>query len=93
MTWVLAMLLYWLLGWGIPIALSFVWGLVSAFQQGSGGTSATFAAVDVIVQVVTYGVQLVLSAVFSLGLWAMAVRGLHGKPMSVGVLFSQLSKI
>jgi hypothetical protein len=93
MTWVLAMLLYWLLGFGIPFALSFVWGLVSAFQQGSGDTSATFAAVNVIVRIVMYAVQLVLSAVFSLGLWAMAVRGLHGKPMSVGVLFSQLSKI
>jgi hypothetical protein len=49
--------------------------------------------VNVIVRIVMYAVQLVLSAVFSLGLWAMAVRGLHGKPMSVGVLFSQLSKI
>jgi hypothetical protein len=93
MTWVLAMLLYGLLGWGIPIALSFVWGLISAFQQGSGDTSATFTAVSVIVRTVLYAAQLVLSAVFSLGLWAMAVRALHGKPMSVGVLFSQLSKI
>ncbi len=93
MTWVLAMLLYGLLGFGIPFALNLVWGLVSAFQQGNGDTSATFAAVNVIVRIVMYLVQLVLSAVFSLGLWAMAVRGLHGKPMSVGVLFSQLSKI
>ena len=93
MTWVLAMLLYWLLGFGIPFALSFVWGLISAFQQGSSDTSATFAAVNVIVQIVMYGVQLVLSAVFSLGIWAMVVRGLHEKPMSVGVLFSQLSKV
>jgi hypothetical protein len=36
---------------------------------------------------------LVLSAVFSLGVWAMAIRGVRGEPMSVGVLFSQLSKI
>jgi hypothetical protein len=93
MTWVLAMLLYWLLGFGIPIALSFVWGLISAFQQGDGASSAMFTAVNVIVQIVLYGIQLALSAVFSLGLWAMAVRGLHGAPMSVGVLFSQLSKI
>jgi hypothetical protein len=93
MTWVLAMLLYWLLGFGIPFALSFVWGLISAFQQGGGDTSATFTAVNVIVQIVMYGVQLVLSAVFSLGIWAMVVRGLHEKPMSVGVLFSQLSKV
>jgi hypothetical protein len=93
MTWVLAMLLYWLLGFGIPFALSFAWGLISTFQQGSGDTSATFAAVNVIVQIVMYGVQLVLSAVFSLGIWAMVVRGLHEKPMSVGVLFSQLSKV
>lgn len=93
MTWVLAMLLYWLLGFGIPFALSFTWGLVSAFQQGNGDTGATFAAVNVIVQIVMYAVQLVLSAVFTLGLWAMAIRGIRGEPMSVGVLFSQLSKI
>ncbi len=93
MTWVLAMLLYWLLGLGIPFALSFVWTIVAAFQQGSGEPSATFSTVSVIVQVLTYAIQLVLSAVFSLGLWAMAVRGLYGRPMSVGVLFSQLSKI
>lgn len=93
MTWVLAMLLYWLLGFGIPFALSFIWGLVSAFQQGNGDTGATFTAVNIIVQIVMYAVQLVLSAVFSLGLWAMAMRGIRGEPMSVGVLFSQLSKI
>ena len=92
MTWVLAMLLYWLLGFGIPFALSFIWGLVSAFQQGNGDTGATFTAVNIIVQIVMYAVQLVLSAVFSLGLWAMAIRGVRGEPMSVGVLFSQLSK-
>jgi len=93
MTWVLAMLLYWLIGFGVPIALNLVWGVVSAFQQGSANESAMFTAVNAIVQIVLYGIQLALSAVFSLGLWAMAVRGLHGAPMSVGVLFSQLSKI
>lgn len=92
-SWVLAMLLYWLLGAGIPFALSMLWGLVSAFQKSGGDTSATFAAVDIIVQVALYLIQLVISGVFSLGLWAMAVRGLHGKRTSVGALFSQLSKI
>ena len=92
-TWVLAMLLYWLLGFGIPFALNVVWGLFSAFQEGSGEASAAFTAVNVIVQIVMYLIQLVLSAVFTLGIWAMAVRGLHGEPMSVGVIFSQLSKI
>jgi hypothetical protein len=92
-TWVLAMLLYWLLGFGIPFVLSFVWGLFAAFQQSGSEASTTFAAVNIIVRIVMYGVQLVLSAVFTLGIWAMAVRGLHAKRMSVGVLFSQLSKI
>lgn len=92
-TWVLAMLLYWLLGFGIPIALTMFWGLISAFQQGGAGPSSTFSTLNVIVQVTLQLVQWVLTAVFTLGLWAMAVRGLHGKPMSVGVLFSQLSKI
>ena len=37
--------------------------------------------------------QLVLSGIFTLGLWAMAVRGLHGERATVGVLFSQVSKV
>lgn len=92
-SWVLAMLLYWLIGMGIPFALSLVWGLVSAFQKSGSDTSAMFVAVDVIVQVVLYLVQLVISGVFTLGLWAMAMRGLHGQRTTVGTLFSQLSKI
>lgn len=92
-TWVLAMLLYWLLGFGIPFALNIVWGLLSTIQQANGEASTAFTAVNIIVQVLLQVVQWVLSAVFTLGLWAMAVRGLHGQPMSVGVLFSQLSKI
>ena len=92
-TWVLAMLLYWLLGFGIPFALNVVWTFFTALQEGSGEAGAAFTAVNVIVQAVMYLVQLALSAIFTLGVWAMAVRGLHGEPMSVGVLFSQLSKI
>ena len=92
-TWVLAMLLYWLLGFGIPFALNIVWGLLSTIQEANGETSTAFTAVNIIVQILLQIVQWVLSAIFTLGLWAMAVRGLHGQPMSVGVLFSQLSKI
>lgn len=92
-SWVLAMLLYWLIGMGVPFSLSLVWGMVSAFQKSGLDTSAMFAAVDVIVQVVLYLLQLVISGVFTLGLWAMAVRGLHGKRTTVGTLFSQLSKV
>jgi len=92
-SWVLAMLLYWLLGMGIPFALSLVWGLVSAFQKSGGDASAMFTAIDAVVQVVLYLVQLAISGVFALGMWAMAIRGLHGKPVTVGTLFSQLSKV
>jgi len=92
-TWVLAMLLYWLLGFGIPFALNIVWGLLSTIQEANGEASTAFTAVNIIVQILLQIVQWVLSAIFTLGLWAMAVRGLHGQPMSVGVLFSQLSKI
>jgi len=92
-TWVFAMLLYWLLGFGIPFALNVVWTFFTALQEGSGEAGAAFTAVNVIVQAVMYLIQLALSAIFTLGVWAMAVRGLHGEPMSVGVLFSQLSKI
>jgi hypothetical protein len=92
-SWVLAMLLYWLIGLGIPFALSLAWGLVSAFQKSGSDTSAMFVAVDGIVQVVLHLVQLVISGVFTLGLWAMALRGLHGQRTTIGTLFSQLSKI
>lgn len=92
-TWVLAMLLYWLLGFGIPFVLNLAWGFFSALQGAQGDSGATFAAVNVVAQVLLSAIQLVLSAVFTLGLWAMAVRSLHGESMSVGVVFSQLSKV
>ena len=92
-TWVLAMLLYWLLGLGIPFALNVVWGFFGAIQDANAEPSAALRAVNIIVQILLQVVQWVLSAVFALGLWAMAVRGLHGRPMRVGVLFSQLAKI
>lgn len=92
-TWVLAILLYGLLGLGIPLALAMVWGFLSTIQEASGEPSAMFTAVDVIVQILLQVLQLVLAAVFTLGLWAMAVRALHGHRTTVGVLFSQLSKI
>jgi len=92
-TWVLAILLYGLLGLGIPFALGMVWGFLSTIQEASGEPSAMFSAVNVIVQIVLQVLQLVLAAVFTLGLWAMAVRALHGHRTTVGVLFSQLSKI
>jgi hypothetical protein len=92
-TWVLAMLLYWLLAFGVSFALSFGWGFFKAIQQAGGEPSAAFTAVNVIVQILLQVVQWVLSAIFTLGLWAMAIRGIHGKPMRVGVLFSQLSKV
>jgi hypothetical protein len=91
--WVLAMLLYWIIGLGIPMVLGGIWGVFGALQGGDAQPSATFAAVDVVVQVVVQVFQLVLTAIFTLGMWAMALRGLHGEQVRVGVLFSQMSKI
>lgn len=92
-TWVLAMLLYWLLGFGIPAGLGMVWGFFSTIQETSGDPGPAFEALDAVVRVVLQVVQLVLSAIFTLGMWAMAVRGLHRRRTTVAVLFSQLSKI
>jgi len=92
-TWVLAMLLYWLLGFGIPAGLGMVWGFFSTIQETSGDAGAAFDAIDAVVRVVLQVFQLVLSAIFTLGMWAMAVRGLHRRRTTVAVLFSQLSKI
>jgi hypothetical protein len=92
-TWVLAILLSWLLGTGVPVALSLVWGFIGAFQESGADASLVFKVVNTFVQILLYLLQLALSAVFSLGIWAMAIRGLNRAPVTVGVLFSQLSKI
>jgi len=89
--WVLAMLLYGLIGMGVPTVLGFVWGIFGAFQES--GTGGAFQMIDWFVQGLLQVVQLVLAAIFTLGLWAMAMRGLHGQPVTLGILFSQLSKI
>ena len=58
--WVLAMLLYWIIGLGIPMVLGGIWGVFGALQGGDAQPSATFAAVDVVVQVVVQVFQLCL---------------------------------
>ncbi|MGD8826507.1 MAG: hypothetical protein PVI24_16100 [Myxococcales bacterium] len=92
-TWVLAVFLYWLLGIGIPASLGMMWGFFSTIQQTGGETGPGFDAIDAFVRVALQVIQLVLSAVFTLGMWAMAVRGLHRHRTTLGVLFSQMSKI
>jgi hypothetical protein len=87
--WVLAMVLYVLIGVGIPMVLGFVTGVAGELQDSGAGWSGVRMAIKAVVQIV----QLVLSAIFTLGFWAMALRGLHGEPARVGALFSQLSKI
>lgn len=92
-SWVLAMILYGLLGMGVPIALNMVWGIVSGIASAGGEAGAMFKAVDVVVQIVLSLIQAAIGGVFALGFWAMAIRGLHGKPATIGALFSQLSKV
>jgi hypothetical protein len=87
--WVLAMVLYVLIGFGIPTALAFFTGFFGEFQGSGSGWSGLRVTLEAATQII----QLVLNAIFTLGFWAMALRGLHGKPARVGVLFSQLSKI
>ena len=85
--WVLAVVLYVLIGIGIPMMLGFFTGFFGGFQ-GSG-----WSGLRITIEAATQIIQLVLSAIFTLGFWAMALRGLHGEPARVGALFSQLSKI
>ena len=87
--WVLAMVLYLLIGVGIPVIL----GFFSGFFVGLQGSGSEWSALRFAVEAVAQVVQLVLGAIFTLGFWAMALRGLHGEPARVGALFSQLSKI
>lgn len=87
--WVLAIVLYLIIGFGIPTALGFFWGVFGSFQD----SSSTFSAVNLVMQAVMQIIQLVLSGIFTLGLWAMAMRGLHGERATVGTLFGQVSKV
>ena len=89
--WVLAMLLYFVIGVGIPALLSFFVGLAGAFEGDDGGALSGW--IGIAINGVTQIVQLVLSAIFTLGFWAMACHGLHEERTRVGVLFSQLSKV
>ena len=81
--------LYLLIGIGIPAVLGFFAGFFDGLQDAESGFSWVRFALEAIAQIV----QLVLGAIFTLGFWAMALRGLHGEPARVGALFSQMSKI
>ena len=85
--WVLAVVLYVLIGIGIPMMLGFFTGFFGGFQ------GSAWSGLRITIEAATQIIQLVLSAIFTLGFWAMALRGLHGEPARVGALFSQLSKI
>ena len=86
--WLLAMLLYSVIGFGIPALLGLFISLAGAFEGGAmSGWAGTVA------NAVTRVVQLVLSAIFTLGFWAMACHGLAEGRTRVGTLFSQLSKV
>jgi hypothetical protein len=87
--WVLAMILYGVIGFGIPAALGFLGGILGSFDDGGAAMQWVSGFFDVVSQVI----QLVLSAIFTLGFWAMALRGLRRGRAHVGALFSQLSKI
>lgn len=87
--WVLAMILYVVIGFGIPAALGFFGSILGSFEDGGATMQWVSGFFDVVSQVI----QLVLSAIFTLGFWAMALRGLQRDRARVGALFSQLSKI
>ena len=87
--WVLGTILYLIIGIGIPMVLGLFAGFFGGFDEPEAGFSWLRFTVEAIAQIV----QLVLGAIFTLGFWAMAIRGLHGEPARVGALFSQTSKI
>ena len=88
--WVLAMVLYLVIGVGIPAAL----GLISGVFEGLGSSGSTgLTGAGLFVDLIAQLVQLVLGAIFTLGFWAMAIQGLHGERARVGALFSQISKV
>jgi hypothetical protein len=91
--WVLAMVLYAVIGFGVPAVLGFVSAFFGAFEGAEGSTGSSLAGLRIVLEVVVQIIQLVLSAIFTLGFWAMALHALQRDSTRVGILFSQLSKI
>lgn len=90
-TWVLATVLWALIGFGIPLVLSVVVGVLGAVLAGSD----PHPAAEAIMTGLRVGVQIlqtVVQGVLAMGFWAMAIHALHGKPAPIGALFSQINK-
>ena len=87
-TWVLATVLWFVIGYGIP----FVIGLVPLGLRlaGDGGptTEALATGLDIGVQIL----GAVIQGILMMGFVAMGVLALHGKTAPIGALFSQVHK-
>ena len=90
-TWVLATVLWALIGFGIPIVLGVVVGVLGTVLSGGDphpAAQAIMTGLRVGVQIL----QTVVQGVLAMGFWAMAIHALHGKPAPIGALFSQINK-
>ncbi len=90
-TWVLAMVLMLLIGFGIPFALGLVVGVFGALLPGSDPQPAAKALMTGL-QVGVQILQTIIQGVLGMGLTAMAIHALHGRPTPIGSLFSQINK-
>lgn len=91
-TWALATLLALVIGLGIPATLEVVLDVMSALGPTDKSNTPARALVDGL----GIGVQILQSligGVLTMGLWAMAFNGLHGKPAPIAALFSQIRKV
>jgi len=90
-TWVLATVFVLLIGFGIPLVLGLVVGILGALLSG-GDPHPAAKAIMTGLQVGVQILQTVVQGVLALGFWAMAIHALHGRPAPIGALFSQINK-
>lgn len=91
-TWVLATVLSLVIGTGIPGVLDLVLGVAGAF--GTSGepntpTRALFEGLAIGLELL----QMLIGGILTMGLWAMAMHGLHGRVTPIAALFSQIRKV
>jgi hypothetical protein len=90
-TWVLATVLWVLIGFGIPFVLGLMVGFLGALLSGGDAppaAEAVMTGLNIGVQIL----QTVIQGVLGMGFWAMAIHGLHGGPAPIGALFGQIHK-
>lgn len=91
-TWALAIILAVLIGYGIPLVLGLMVAILGGLFSGGAEPHPSATALVKGLQIGVQILQTVIQGVLTMGLWAMAIHALHGRPAPIGALFSQIHK-